>query len=161
MVELGKWILAICGVTVVSAVAELLFDGSRMHKMIRYVCGIAVLLCVASPLATIVGVDFSFDEVTINGSVCADSTYLAYVERLKWNEVELGVEKELKNNGFPSSEVAVTYDFDGKESTVLYITVSFEKEGIAESDEHINMNEVRRLVSEFVGVDDGRVMVNG
>lgn len=160
MEELSKWILAICGITVVSVVAELLFDGSKMKKMIRYVCGIAVLLCVASPLASALGVDFAFKEITIEGESIADSSYLAYVEKLKWNNVELGVRKELQNKGFPSSEVTVTYEFNGEESTVLYVTVSFEKTGIAESDEHINMNEVRRLVSEFVGVDDGRVIVN-
>lgn len=156
MSSFAAWGLTILGIAVITTVAEMFLPQGKTKKVIRSVFAVVTVLAIITPLPTLLknGFGASLGE---NG-VEMDESYLQYVEEAKKQMLIGSVEKHLKENGH-SGGYSIDLDADGW--TVKSVRIKFDEPGITEKGEHINKNEIIKLVADYFDIGREAIMTYG
>ena len=161
MQSLSGWLLSVFGAIVISVIIDLLFSGSKMSRFIRCICASVTLLIIVTPIASIQrGEELSFNFSSYSPTL--DENYLSYIDREKAMLIEKEVENMLLESGVTGAKVRIELVNGDNESQLKTVEINLSESVIDEKFGHINRNEqVRKLVSKFLSVDESVVTVYG
>ena len=156
MSSFAAWGLTILGIAVITTIAEMFLPQGKTKKVIRSVFAVVTVLAIITPLPTLLknGFGGSFGEEGVQ----TDEKYLQYVEDAKKQMLIDSAKKHLKENGI-SGGYSLDLEADGW--VVKSVKIKFDEPGITEKGEHINKNEIIKLVADFFDIGREAIMTDG
>lgn len=155
MSSFAAWGLTLLGLAVICTIAEMLLPHGKTRGVIRSVMATIAVLVIVTPLPNLInnGFDFDFTSDTVN----MDTSYIDYSEKKRGEYFGLAAQNYLSDNGYDGVEVSVIMDGYNVKSVSYKIT----KSGIKPNDQHINKNEIEKLLAEYFGIEKEAVMTYG
>ncbi len=155
-----EWIVSVGAVVIASTLITLIVPDNRLTGIISVVLAVTVISVIVKPLKSFdFNTDFSFNY-NENG-VEIDYSYAEHVNFLRCENLKKNCIDALNKKGYDCLRVDISYDErDFRQLIIKNVKLFFSKEVINSSFEHIdNIDEVRKLVSSLIGVDEGVIDV--
>ncbi len=156
MSSFAAWGLTILGLAVITTVAEMFLPQGKMKKAIRSVFAVVTALAVITPLPDLLNKGFGANMES--GEVETDSQYLEYVDDAKKNMIISSAKKFLESNGYVGG---YELDIDADGWSVKSVQIKFDESGITQNGEHINKNEIIKLIAEYFDIGKEAIMSYG
>lgn len=147
------WLIGIFSMVIALVIVDVFISSSRVSKIVKSVCSIAILLVIVAPLPKMLKVENGMnDNLSTEFSYALDENYLNYVTDAKIDVIETSVERELDEKYCKGIEVDVRYVKNNGEIEIEKVYLNFSKCVINENGENINRNEVRVFVAKKLNV---------
>ncbi|MCH5164151.1 MAG: hypothetical protein J1F36_03965 [Clostridiales bacterium] len=154
-----SWIMSILAVVALSVVADLLLGGKRMGKFVNAIFASLTILIIVAPVPNIIRNGIDADNILFIPGINVDESYLDYANNLKTSRLARGVVDELSKEGYRNVEVEIKGEFND-EIKITSVVINLSKLVMDEKVVHINKYDaITRLVSSYLGVDKGVIMI--
>ncbi len=158
---MGKWILSLVGIVLISTVVFMLLPEGKLAKYIKSFFGLVVILVAVQPIFTLKNSELSFDFDISSEEVFFQENYLDFIAEEKIRVYQENSIKILEQNGFKNTSVNIDYTSDEfGQAEILMVTIDLKNSVFIHDQRHIDIIEdIVKPVSNYLDIEEVRVNV--
>ena len=161
MEGISGWILAVAGICVLGVLVDLVLPNGQTKKYIKGIFAFFVVLVIISPLPSILGKEFSIDDIFEENAIVIQEDFIYQVNRDRLDVLEDMVLSDLEEQGISGVSIIISANVFTEKMTIDAVFVDLSQVVINGNLEHIDINElVAESVLKYVSVQKSSIIFN-
>ena len=158
---LSGWVLSIAGVVSLSVIVELIMPEGNLNKYIRGVFSFIIMLVIIAPLPSLVGKNFDFSNISLEGQYQLQEDYIYQMNVYKTQALQNDISNQIKQSGYENVVVSVSSENYSSQFKIKAIYVELANLVINGQAQHTNIvdieKEILQIILSRVNVDEAEV----
>ncbi len=159
--SVSSWILSIAGVISLSVIVELMLPEGQINKYIRSIFSFIIVLVIISPLPSLIGKNFNFNDLSISQEYELQEDYIYQLNVYKTEAIQNEISSDIENSGYKNVIVSVSSENFSTNFKIKSVYVELSNLVISENAKHKNIidieNEILNIVLSHAKVDRAEV----
>lgn len=151
MQELNSWILSICGISVISLLAEIVLPNGKTNKLIKSVLALVSVSIIIYPLKIIDFNNLNFNSI-LNNAIVIDTEFVENRNNEKIIAFEKEIELNLSNNGYVNTKISISGFF--QDEKLLIDKVFVDLRNCVLNDKNLNIDKYTNIVAIIKNIID-------
>jgi len=153
------YIVSVAGISVLTVLLDIILPEGNIHKYIKSIFSVLVIIVVISPIVKTLKSDIDFDAIFQQGDQYqVDNNFLLATNAALTEEKKLSVIKFLDGRGYEYAGIDLISDsLDSKK--VSYVNIYLYSDSIKEKDKNIYIQEIQEQVSGYLKIEKANVRV--
>jgi stage III sporulation protein AF len=151
MQAVSAWLLCICGVVILSVLAQLILPEGQMNKYCSMIFSFMILLVIIIPLPKIFGKDFDFSTIFGGTETSLQEDYLQQLNLDKLTSISEGINTQIEQRGLLGVVVSINANIFADELEIYNILVDLRDLEYAENFESKNITSAKATILDVIG----------
>lgn len=148
--SISAWIISIAGVIALSVVVELLLPEGSLNRYIRAIFSFIVVLVIIAPIPTLVGKEFSYENIKIEEGFTLQEDYIYQLNVYKTEALQESISLEIKNSGYDGVVVSVSSEKSSSEFKIKDIFVELDNLVILDKAKHKDISDIEEEIFDII-----------
>ena len=144
MSGVSSWILSVCGIVIVSLLAEIILPSGKTNKLIKSVLALFSVLTIIYPLKQIDLKNLDFSNV-FSMQLNINSQFVENRNLEKINAIEVQIEETLEYNGFLNVDIGISGYYEVEKLLIDNVFVDLKNSVL--TDKNLNINKYTNIVT--------------
>lgn len=158
---LSGWVLSIAGVVSLSVIVELIMPEGSLNKYIRGVFSFIIMLVIIAPLPNLVGKNFDFSNISLEGQYQLQEDYIYQMNVYKTQALQNDISNQIKQSGYDNVVVSVSSENYSSQFKIKAIYVELANLVINGQAQHTNIVDIEKEILQIIlsraNVDEAEV----
>ncbi len=158
---LSGWVLSIAGVVSLSVIVELIMPEGNLNKYIRGVFSFIIMLVIIAPLPSLVGKNFDFSNISLEGQYQLQEDYIYQMNVYKTQALQNDISNQIKQSGYDNVVVSVSSENYSSQFKIKAIYVELANLVINGQAQHTNIVDIEKEILQIIlsraNVDEAEV----
>ena len=158
---LSGWVLSIAGVVSLSVIVELIMPEGNLNKYIRGVFSFIIMLVIIAPLPSLVGKNFDFSNIGLEGQYQLQEDYIYQMNVYKTQALQNDISNQIKQSGYDNVVVSVSSENYSSQFKIKAIYVELANLVINGQAQHTNIVDIEKEILQIIlsraNVDEAEV----
>lgn len=158
---LSGWVLSIAGVVSLSVIVELIMPEGNLNKYIRGVFSFIIMLVIIAPLPSLVGKNFDFSNISLEGQYQLQEDYIYQMNVYKTQALQNDISNQIKQSGYDNVVVSVSSENYSSQFKIKAIYVELANLVINSQAQHTNIVDIEKEILQIIlsraNVDEAEV----
>ena len=158
---LSGWVLSIAGVVSLSVIVELIMPEGSLNKYIRGVFSFIIMLVIIAPLPSLVGKNFDFSNISLEGQYQLQEDYIYQMNVYKTQALQNDISNQIKQSGYDNVVVSVSSENYSSQFKIKAIYVELANLVINGQAQHTNIVDIEKEILQIIlsraNVDEAEV----
>lgn len=158
---LSGWVLSIAGVVSLSVIVELIMPEGGLNKYIRGVFSFIIMLVIIAPLPSLVGKNFDFSNISLEGQYQLQEDYIYQMNVYKTQALQNDISNQIKQSGYDNVVVSVSSENYSSQFKIKAIYVELANLVINGQAQHTNIVDIEKEILQIIlsraNVDEAEV----
>lgn len=161
MNAVASWLMSILGIAIIGTIVDLILPEGRMRKYTKSIFACLVVLIIVMPIPSLIKNGFQLkDGELIYPDFELNQDYIENADKIKYNFLAKGVEKQLSEDGLGGVKIEITGTFSNGEPQIEGVRANIADMVIDGDFPHINRSEeVRKRVAGYLKIGEDKVIV--
>ncbi len=140
----SSWIISICGIIIVSLLAEIVLPNGKTNKLIKSILALFSVVTIISPLKQINLEKLNFSSF-FNSRLSIDSNFVSNRNNEKIKTLEIQIEKDLELNGYKDIQISMNGYFEQEKLLIENVFVDLKNSVL--SNKNMNINKYTNIIA--------------